>query len=48
MYINRQHIVVIEPVAPSSRVAQLIKETKAQQPQPQATQPPPSDGEAGK
>jgi hypothetical protein len=47
MYINKQHIVVIEPVSASSRVAQLIKETKTQQPQPQATQPP-SEGEAGK
>ena len=39
MYINSNHIVVIEPVAPNSRVAQLIKEAKVQQPQPQATQP---------
>ena len=46
MYINRQHIVVIEPVSASSRVAQLIKEAKAQQPQPQATQP--SEGGTGK
>jgi len=43
MYINRQHIVIIEPVSPTSRVAQLIKETKAQQPQ-QATQPPEGAG----
>lgn len=39
MYINKQHIVVIEPVSATSRVAQLIKEAKAGQPQPQATQP---------
>jgi hypothetical protein len=32
MYINRQHIAVIEPVSPSSRVAQLIKEAKDQKP----------------
>jgi len=30
MVINAQHIVVIEPVAANSRVAQLIKEAKAQ------------------
>jgi hypothetical protein len=30
MYITKQHVVVIEPVAPNSRVAQLIKEAKAQ------------------
>ena len=35
MYINGQHIVVIEPVAANSRVAQLIKEAKAQAPQQQ-------------
>jgi hypothetical protein len=39
MYINGSHVVVIEPVANNSRVAQLIKEAKAAQPQPQATQP---------
>jgi hypothetical protein len=33
MYINRQHIVVIEPVAANARVAQLIKEAKDQKPQ---------------
>lgn len=33
MYINASHIVVIEPVAANSRVAQLIKEAKNQQPQ---------------
>jgi len=33
MYINKQHIVVIEPVSGSSRVAQLIKEAKDQKPQ---------------
>ncbi len=33
MYINQQHIVVIEPVAANSRVAQLIKEAKEQKPQ---------------
>lgn len=32
MYINRQHIVSIEPVAPASKVAQLIKDAKAQAP----------------
>ena len=48
MYINRQHIVVVEPVSATSRVAQLIKETKTQQPQPQATQPPSTDGETEK
>lgn len=30
MYITTRHIVVIEPVGPNSRVAQLIKEAKAQ------------------
>jgi len=38
MYINKQHIVIIEPISPTSRVAQLIKEAKAQQPQ-QTSQP---------
>jgi hypothetical protein len=33
MYLNRQHIVVLEPVAANSRVAQLIKEAKAQPPE---------------
>jgi hypothetical protein len=28
MYINSKHIIVIEPVSPDSRVAQLIKEAK--------------------
>jgi hypothetical protein len=42
MYVNRQHIVVIEPVSPTSQVAQLIKQAKTQQPQPQATEPPDS------
>ncbi len=32
MYINNRHIVVIEPVSPSSKVAQLIKEANAQKP----------------
>jgi hypothetical protein len=32
MYIERKHIVVIEPVAANSRVSQLIKEAKAQKP----------------
>jgi hypothetical protein len=45
MYINRQHIVVIEPVSPTSQMAQLIKQAKAHRPQPQATQPP--DGGTG-
>ena len=39
MYINKQHIVLIEPISPTSRVAQLIKDAKAGLPQPQATQP---------
>ena len=30
MYINARHIVAMEPVSPSSRVAQLIKDVKAQ------------------
>ena len=30
MYVTTRHVVVIEPVSPSSRVAQLIKEAKAQ------------------
>jgi hypothetical protein len=34
MYVNRQHVVVMEPVAPDSRVAQLIREAKNQRPQP--------------
>jgi hypothetical protein len=34
MYINRQHIVIMEPVAANSRVAQLIKEASNQKPQP--------------
>ncbi len=38
MYINKQHIVVIEPVAANSRVAQLIKEAKTQKPQPSQQQ----------
>ena len=33
MYINRQHIVIIEPVAANSRVEQLIKGAKSQKPQ---------------
>jgi hypothetical protein len=33
MYVNRQHVVVIEPVSATSRVAQLIKEAKTQTPQ---------------
>lgn len=34
MYINRQHIVVVEPISANSRVAQLIKDAKSQtQPQ---------------
>ena len=32
MYITTRHVVVIEPVSPNSRVAQLIKEAKAQKP----------------
>jgi hypothetical protein len=32
MYVNKQHIVVIEPVSTSSRVAQLIKDAKTQPP----------------
>ena len=33
MRINARHIVMIEPVAPESRMAQLIKEAKAAKPQ---------------
>jgi hypothetical protein len=33
MRINARHIVMIEPVAPESRMAQLIKEAKAARPQ---------------
>ncbi len=29
MYINSKHIVLIEPISPNSKVAQLIKEAKA-------------------
>ena len=29
-YINRQHIVMIEPVSPNSKVAQLIKEARSE------------------
>ncbi|MCK9378069.1 MAG: hypothetical protein M0P73_18275 [Syntrophobacterales bacterium] len=36
MRLNAQHIVVIEPVAPDSRVAQLIREAKTPRP-PEAT-----------
>jgi hypothetical protein len=43
MNINKQHIVIIEPVSSTSRVAQLIKEAKVQQPL-QATQPPEGTG----
>ena len=32
MYLNSKHIVVIESVGPNSKVAQLIKEAKAQKP----------------
>jgi hypothetical protein len=32
MYITTRHVVVIEPVGPNSRVAQLIKDAKAQKP----------------
>ncbi|MCX5807308.1 MAG: hypothetical protein NT010_14800 [Proteobacteria bacterium] len=37
MYINKQQIAIIEPVSPTSRVAQLIKEAKSMIPQ--ATKP---------
>lgn len=40
MRLNAQHIVVIEPVAPDSRVAQLIREAKA--PRPAAAPAPPA------
>jgi hypothetical protein len=33
MYITKSHIVMIEPVSPTSRVAELIKELKAKQPE---------------
>jgi hypothetical protein len=32
MYLTKSHIVMIEPVSPTSRVADLIKELKAKQP----------------
>jgi hypothetical protein len=32
MRINARHVVLIEPVSPNSRVAQLIKEAKAAKP----------------
>jgi hypothetical protein len=35
MYLTSSHIVMIEPVSPTSRVAELIKDLKAQQPAPQ-------------
>ena len=38
MYINKLHIVVIEPVAANSRVAQLIKDAQNQKPQPSQQQ----------
>jgi hypothetical protein len=41
MRINAKHVVVIEPVGPDSRVAQLIKEAKAA-PAPKAETPPPA------
>lgn len=33
MYLTKNHIVMIEPVSPTSRVAELIKELKAKQPE---------------
>ena len=41
MRINTKHVVVIEPVGPNSRVAQLIREAKAP-PAPKAETPPPA------
>jgi hypothetical protein len=41
MRINSRHVVVIEPVGPNSRVAQLIREAKAP-PAPKAATPPPA------
>ena len=38
MYINRQHIVIIKPVAANSLFAEPIKEAKNQQPQPSQQQ----------
>jgi hypothetical protein len=38
MYLNSRHIVIIESVGAGSRVAQLIKEAKNQQPQPSQQQ----------
>ena len=32
MYVNRSHILFMEPVSPESQVAKLIKEAKAQKP----------------
>lgn len=45
MRINTKHVVVIEPVGPDSRVAQLIKEAKAT-PAPKAETPPPAPAPA--
>ncbi len=42
MYLTASHIVMIEPVSPTSRVAELIKDLKTQQPtaqQPAAPEP---------
>jgi hypothetical protein len=39
MYLNASHIIVIEPVSATSKVAQLIKETANLSPQPQTAQP---------
>lgn len=33
MYVSGQHVVIIEPVAAGSRVAQLIKEADSKKPQ---------------
>ena len=47
MRINTKHVVVIEPVGPNSRVAQLIREAKAA-PAPKAESPPPPPAPAPK
>lgn len=49
MYINNSHIAIIEPVAPSSQVAKMIKDAEAQKP-PEAPKPaePPKPAEAQK
>ena len=42
MYLTKNHIVMIEPVSATSRVAELIKELKAKQPEPKPEEKPAS------